>query len=109
VAYATVTQWKANPGRAAELLEGARAAAKVHQRLGGRVRMFQSQLSGQQAGILNFMVEFDDMASLATWWEQLAVDTEYVAVLNKYINVPNPVGTMLSNSLFREVPVEHAR
>jgi hypothetical protein len=105
MAVAHVTQWRASPGRTAELLELGRQAAKVNARLGARARMMQSLVAGPNSNIINYIVEFDDMAAYSKWADALATDAEFQGLIAKYLAVPNPVGTSISTSLLRDIPL----
>ena len=65
MATALVTQWRVAPGRRAEFIQAAGEAKKIHEGLGGRVRMFGATAAGTASGTLSYVLEFDDVAAYA--------------------------------------------
>lgn len=76
MAVSTVHTWRANPGKAAAFMAGVVQAKKIHERLGGRVRVVQTVLGGQPMSI-GYVTAFDDMNAYAAFTAALEADKEW--------------------------------
>ena len=74
---ATATTWKAAPGALEELLKLFAEWKTMHERHGGRVRMWSYSLSGTDFGNLVYMVEFDGLEAYAHWTTEVQADPEW--------------------------------
>jgi len=102
VAVALITNWRVNPGRNQEFLGLVGEAKKIHGRLGGRVRVWQAAVAGENSGNIGYVVEHDDLVAYANFTQKLQADPEWQAFLAKAF-VANPTGTLLSTSLVNEL------
>ena len=100
---ATITQWRPTQGRQQELLASVARAKQIHERLGARVRVWQSTMAGPNAGLLSYVMEFDDLAAYARTVEQLQTDGEWQTFVREVLQAADPVATMVSNGMATEI------
>jgi hypothetical protein len=105
VAVATVTQWRITQGRRQDFLAASQQAKKIHERLGGRVHLWGATLAGPNSALASYVIEHDDFQSYARFTEKLAADAEWQAFFATTVNHPDPVATLVSNSLATEIPL----
>ena len=101
VPIATVTTWKSAPGERDELLKVFAMAKIIHERHGGRVRMWAVGAGGTSFGQLLYMVEHDDYATYAAWQASLAMDPEWHELAPVLFN--ESPGTVLSSQMLSEL------
>lgn len=101
MAVATVHMWSANPGQGAAFMASVVAAKKIHERLGGQVRVLQSVLGGQPMGV-SYVTSFADMAAYAAFTAALEGDKEWQEMWAGAM--ANPSAVLLSSSLMADVP-----
>src|SRR5262245_62134091 len=96
---ATITQWRPTPGKQQELLANVAHAKQIHERLGARVRVWQSTMAGPNAGLLSYVMEFDDLAAYARTVEHMQTDSEWQTVVREVLQSADPIATMVSNGM----------
>jgi len=101
MAVATVTAWRPEPGKREELIQLFKNAKVIHERHGGRVRMWAAGMSGPNVGTLTYVIEHDDMAALARFGEKLATDADWQAMV-PMLSAGTP-GTIISHSQVVEI------
>jgi len=101
MAVATVTQWAVTPGKQEEFLPNVARAKKIHQRLGGQVRVLQNTFGGENTGRISYVIEHSDLAAFASFSQQMQADAEWQQLWAS-VNSGSPAATMISNSLLAE-------
>jgi len=105
MAVAVVTQFHVTQGRRAQFIKEAGEAKPMHERLGGRVRMYAATAAGANTGMLTYVVEFDDMADYAAWVQKAQTDQPWQALLARTLGSADPSAKAASQSLLVEVPL----
>jgi hypothetical protein len=102
MAVATVNTFRPLPARAQDFLAACSEAKKIHERLGGRVRIWRSRIGGEPLAI-GYVVEHDDLARFAEFSSKLESDQEWQALWARAGT--DPSATMIQSSLIDEVPL----
>jgi hypothetical protein len=103
MAVAQVFQFRIIQGKAQEFNANVAEAKKIQERLGGRVRVWQATLAGQNTGLVSYVVEHNDMAAFASFSEKIGADAEWQAFAARTLLGTNPTGTLLSAVLANEI------
>jgi hypothetical protein len=98
---AQVAYWRARPGRFEDFIKAVHQARKIHQRLGGKVRIFEGQL-GSDAGTLAYVIDHADGAAFGQFIDKLNGDGEWQQLVASFQKDP-PAEPVRSN-LLRELP-----
>ena len=101
MAVATVTQWRVIPGRQQETLANIARARIIHERLGGRVRVWQATMAGPNAGVISYIIEHDDLVAYANFTQRAQTDAEWQQFWADVQS--NPSATLVGNSLVVEI------
>lgn len=104
MAVITVARWQVNPGRQQEFMALVGEAKRIHERLGGKVRVWNVTLAGPDSNTISYSVEHKDMTAFGSFTDKLAVDAEWLALGAKAMT-PNPTARLLSQSLGTELIV----
>ena len=102
MAVATVHTWRIHPGRLQDVLGNVSEARKVHERLGGRVRVWEAAIGGEP-GSLTYVIEHDSMTAYGTFTDKLLTDTGWQSFLQRILGGGDPGAELLSSSLFTEL------
>ena len=102
MAVAQIVQFRINPGKNQEFNAQVAEAKGHHERLGGRVRVWQATAAGPNSGIVSYVIEHKDLAAFATFSDKLAADAQWLAFVAK-IFTANPSGTLVSSGLANEI------
>ena len=102
MAVATVTTFEIRPGRNEEFNKQVAEAKKLHERLGGRVRVWAATLAGPNAGQVIYVIEHNDLAAFASFSQKMQADSAWLAFAAKVFTA-DPTGTMVGGSLVTEV------
>ncbi len=105
MAVAVVTQWQVVQGRRAQFITEAGEAKPIHERLGGRVRMYGATLAGANTGMLTYVLEFDDLPAYAAFSQKLLADTAWLTLVARSIGSADPSARAVSQSLLSEIPL----
>ncbi len=105
MAVAVVTQWQVVQGRRAQFITEAGEAKSIHERLGGRVRMYGATLAGTNTGIITYVIEFDDLAAYAAFSQKLQADKAWLTFVARTIGGADPSARAVSQSLLSEIPL----
>ncbi len=97
-----ITNWRITAGRNVDFLALVSEAKKIHERLGGRVRVRQATFAGENAGRVAYVIEHDDMMALASFGQKMQADSEWQAFVTKAFG-PNPSATLMSNAIATDV------
>ncbi len=103
MAVAQVFQFRIVPGRNEEFTKNVAAAKQIHERLGGRVRVWTALVAGPNTGMVSYVIEHDDLAAYGDFGTKLAADPEWVEYLAKTLGRADPAGTLQSGTLANEI------
>ncbi len=100
MAIAQVAYWRPLPGRFEDLIKVCNQARKIHQRLGGQVRISQGQL-GSDAGTVAYVIEHADGAAFGQFIDKLNGDGEWQQLIASFQKDPSaePVRSNLLQEL----------
>ena len=102
VSYATVS--KPHPDRLEDAIELGRQAGKLVGRHGPECRLLATQIGGEQAGTLVFVVQFESIEKYAAQVEELDADTEVQELQVNLTRSSSPIVT-LATSISTEIPL----
>ena len=103
VAVAQVAQFRIIQGKNQEFNANVAEAKKIHERHGGRVRVWQATAAGPNTGLVSYVIEHDDLAAYASFAAKLAADSEWLAFAGKTLQSANPTGALISATLATEI------
>ena len=97
------TQWKINGGHLPEFLAAAGEYKKLHERLGGHVRMWVPLAGGQPSTVL-YVIEHADIAAYGAFMKKLSTDVDYQKSLKatQERQRVNPIAEMTASTLLSE-------
>ncbi|HTF32096.1 MAG TPA: hypothetical protein VK714_00155 [Myxococcota bacterium] len=75
-AVATVATWRPRDGKINEFVAKVATAKKIHERLGGKVRVWQTAIGGQPM-TFGYVIEHASWAEFAKFSEKMEKDTEW--------------------------------
>lgn len=101
---ATVTGFQINPGRNQDFMSLVAEAKKIHERLGGKVRVWTATAAGPNTGNVTYVIEYANLAGYAAFSEKLQADKEWQAFAAKAFSA-NPTSRVLGMSLVTEATV----
>ncbi len=103
MAVAQVVQFRIVPGRNEEFAKNVAAGKKIHERLGGRVRVWTALIAGPNTGIVSYVIEHDDLAAFADFSAKLTADPEWVEFTAKVLGRADPAGLVQGATLANEI------
>jgi hypothetical protein len=98
----SVATWRPHDGKTQEFVAGVGVAKKIHERLGGRVRVLTTQFGGSPLTLV-YGIDHDSWAAFGTFGEKLASDSEWLALTAQA--QANPLAELVSHSVSFEVAV----
>ncbi|MDP9238220.1 MAG: hypothetical protein M3P30_12635 [Chloroflexota bacterium] len=101
MAVATVVRFAINPGKNQEFMALAAEAKKIHERLGGKVRIWNATLAGPDSGNVSYVIEHANIAAYASFSDKMGADAEWLKFVPKAFSA-NPAGRALSSVLITE-------
>ena len=101
-AIISVATWRPLPGKIQEFMTVVAAAKKIHERLGGRVRVFTSQFGGVPSTVL-YAIEVDSWNAFGAFGEKVSADKEWLALWAA--GAASPTAELVSNSTAVEAVV----
>jgi|SRR5579884_1556612 hypothetical protein len=104
MSIATTTTWKAAPGEREGLLRLFAEWKAMHERHGGRVRMWSYGLSGSDFGNLVYMVEFDDLEAYARFAAGVREDPDWPRLAPGLFSGAH--GTIIHTAMLHELRLE---
>jgi hypothetical protein len=102
-AVAQVATWRARDGHLSEFLANVATAKKIHERLGAKVRIWQSTFGGQPMS-LGYVVEHAGWEAFGKFGAKLEADAEWRSFWTKAL--ANPTADLLQNSVVVEAASE---
>jgi len=103
MALLTVAQFRVVPGKFQEFGANVATAKKIHERLGGRVRVWNAVVAGPNSGLVSYAIEHQDWASYASFNEKLATDSEWQQFAANVLQRADPSGLFQSAVLANEI------
>lgn len=103
MAVGSVHTFRIRPGRLQEFLGLAAEAKKIHEQLGGRVRIWQ-QAFGPESATIAYVVEHDDMSAYGAFTDKLQSDSNWQALVQRVNSNTDPTVEPVSAALFTELP-----
>ncbi len=101
MAIAPVAYGRPRPGRFEDVIKVGNQARKIHQRLGGEVRIFQGQL-GSDAGTVAYVIDHADGAAFGQFIDKLNGDGEWQQLIASFQK--DPPGEPVRSNLLQELP-----
>lgn len=98
-----VVQWEPNPGRGADVVANMAEAKKIHERLGYRVRAWQTIAGGAVGPRIAYVLESDNLAAFFTAADKSRTDADWAAFVQRVLQSPNPSATQISSSVATEI------
>jgi hypothetical protein len=98
-AVAQVATWRPREGRIQEFMANVATAKKIHERLGAKVRVWQSQFGGQAMSV-GYVAEHAGWEAFGKFGAKLETDPEWQNFWSKA--TANPTADLLQNSVLTE-------
>lgn len=102
MAVVAVTSWRIHPGRGQDFLSTVSAAKKIHERLGGRVRVVQAG-PGPRPLTVAYIIEVDDMVKYGEFVEKLNSDAEWQTLWTAAQS--NPSAELVEQGIAQDLPL----
>ena len=102
MAVASISSWKAAPGRRKEFIERLSQARKFHEKYGGRVRIWNHSVAGDDVGTIDYWIEHADFEAYGRFYAALANDTENKQWFQKFTE-DDPSGRVVATRLMQDI------
>ena len=103
-AVASVAVWRPRPGRLQDFIAVVVRAKKIHERLRGRVRVWNSQFGGEPASV-GYVIETADWKAFGEFAAKLEADSEWLALVAEWTSMRDPIADLVRNQVSVELPV----
>jgi hypothetical protein len=103
-AVLVVNVWRPRPGRFQDFMAVCTKAKRIHQRLGGKVRVYNAQFGGQPFTTL-YTTEHADSNAFGAFGAKLETDAEWLALVNEWLGSREPSADLVDTRVNVEVPV----
>jgi hypothetical protein len=103
MAVSTVSRFRANPGKQAELMALLTKAKAMHVAAGGKVRVWTATIAGPDTGSVSYVIEHKTMAAYAKFVDKMAADAKWQAFIAKAQAAP--ISQILSSALITEAAI----
>lgn len=100
-AIAQVATWRARDGKIQDFIAKVATAKKIHERLGGKVRVWQTIIGGQPM-TMAYVIEHTGWAEYGKFGEKLEKDSEWQSFWSDAL--ARPTADLIQNSLVTEAP-----
>jgi hypothetical protein len=97
-----VSAWRPSPGKLSALMEAFHQAKKVHERLGGQVQMWQTQVGGEPQALL-YGVRFENGKEYGTFIDKLEADAEWQRLMSGWTGADPPMAALVRNSTLSQI------
>ncbi len=101
-AVLNVAVWRPHNGKMQEFMANVATAKKIHERLGGKVRVRATQFGGVPMAV-SYAIEHPSFAAFGAFGEKMSTDNEWVAFWGAAL--ANPSAELVSNSVLNELAV----
>ncbi|MFQ5472908.1 MAG: NIPSNAP family protein [Dehalococcoidia bacterium] len=102
MAVATIHRFRIKPGRLQEFTKMLAEGRKIHESLGGRIRVWQSTIAGEP-NTISYVIEYDDMTAYAAFGDKLRSDRAWQDVVQKARGSADPSAELIGSSLVTSV------
>jgi hypothetical protein len=103
-AVASVATWRPRPGRLQDFMAVVTKAKKIHTRLKGNVRVWNSQFGGEPFTV-TYVIEVADWKAFGEFGAKLETDSEWLGLVAEWTANRDAPGDLIHNAVFVEVPV----
>jgi hypothetical protein len=103
-AVANVATWRPRPGRLQDFMAVVVRAKKIHTRLKGNVRVWNSQFGGEPLTV-GYVIEVADWKAFGEFGANLETDPEWLALVAEWTANRDAPAELIQSALFVEVPV----
>jgi hypothetical protein len=103
-AVASVATWRPRPGRLQDFMAVVARAKKIHQRLKGTVRVWNTQFGGEPFSVA-YVIEVPDWKAHGEFGARLEADPEWMALVAEWSTNRDPIADLVQNAVFVELPV----
>lgn len=100
-AVATVATWRPRDGKLQDFFAKVATAKKIHERLGAKVRIWQTAFGGQPMTI-GYVIEHASWAEFGNFGEKMERDTEWESFWRDALAQPS--ADLIQNSVVSEPP-----
>lgn len=100
-AVASVAMWRPREGKIQDFFAKVQTAKKIHERLGGKVRVWQSAVGGQPMTI-GYVIEHASWTDFGKFGEAMEKDSEWQTFWAAAI--AQPTADLIQNSVIVEAP-----
>ena len=100
-AVATVATWRPRDGKLQEFFAKVATAKKIHERLGGKVRVWQTAIGGQPMAV-GYVIEHASWVEFGKFGEKMEKDTEWQSFWMDALSRPS--ADLIQNSVVVEPP-----
>jgi hypothetical protein len=100
-AVAQVASWRPRDGKIQEFYAKVATAKKIHERLGGKVRVWQTAIGGQPMTV-GYVIEHASWADFGKFGEKIEKDTEWQSFWTEAL--ARPTADLIQSSLVTEPP-----
>jgi hypothetical protein len=96
--------WRPRPGRFQDFMAVLAKGKAIHERLGAKVRVFNSQFGGHPMTTL-YVTEHADQNAFGAFGAKLETDAAWLALVNDWLGNREPPADLLESRVSVEVPV----
>ncbi len=100
-AISQVATWRPREGHVQEFMVNVFTAKKIHERLGAKVRVWQTAIGGQPMSV-GYVIEHVGWEAFGKFGAKLEADAEWTNFWTKAL--ANPTGALVQSSVVTEVP-----
>jgi hypothetical protein len=101
-AIASISLWRPRDGKLQDFMARVATAKKIHERIGGTVRVWQSQFGGQPLSV-GYVIETESWEAFGQFGAKLEQDSEWQQFWTDALQ--NSSGDLLENSVVTEIPL----
>ncbi len=100
-AIASISMWRPRDGKLQDFMARVATAKKIHERLGGKVRVWQSAFGGQPMA-LGYVIEHGSWKAFGDFGQKLEADSEWQKFWADALL--HPSADLLQNNVVTETP-----
>ena len=101
---ANMNVWKPRSGKLQEFMAVVNKAKRIHERLGGRVRVWNAQFGGQPQ-TTGYVIEHADWKKVGEFTAKLETDDEWLRLVAEWTALREAPADLVQSGLFVEVPI----
>jgi hypothetical protein len=98
---ATVSTWRPRDGKLQDFVARVATAKKIHERLGAKVRVWQTAFGGQPLTV-GYVIEHAGWEAFGKFGQKLEADSEWQQFWTDALS--HPAADLLQNSVVTEIP-----